>query len=87
MERQKRVVLTLTRTTHPEPEARTLPSPKNEQCGFDKDGFWQDRYQRPIHQAFWGTDDFVYVGRLPEDESEQLAEFWKITLMLGRRNL
>ena len=86
VERQKRVALTLTRTTHPEPDARMLPSPKNEACRFDKDGFWQDRYQRPIHRKYWGTSDFMYVARLPEIEAEQLAEFWKVTLMLGRRN-
>lgn len=87
VERARRVALTLTRTTHPEKDARTVASSRNDELGLDLDGYWQDRFQRPIAKKFWGTPDFSYVGQLPSDEWSDLQAFWKVTEMLGRKNL
>jgi hypothetical protein len=76
----------LSRTTHPDRDARTLESPKNPELGFTKDGYWQDRNQRPVPKSFWGTKHFMYLGRLPTSEEAALMDFWKTTNMLGRRN-
>jgi hypothetical protein len=85
VERLKRVALALGRTTHPEPDARTLESPANPELGFTEFGYWQDRYQRPVSRKFWGTADFVYLGLLPETEAAELTRFWELTNMLGRK--
>lgn len=87
VERDRRVARTLTRATHPEPNARTLLSPAKPELGLNLDGYWQDRFQRPIPKKFWGTADFSYLGELPSAEWSDLQAFWNMTDMLGRRNL
>lgn len=77
--------MTLGRTTNPEKDARTVASPANAALSFTKDGFWQDRFQRPISRKFWGTPHFVYLGLLPEAEAADLARFWEMTDLLGRK--
>lgn len=87
VERLTRVALALGRTTNPEPDARTLESPANPEIGFTRDGYWQDRFQRPVSRGFWGTPHFVYLGLLPETEAAALTRFWELTNQLGRKGL
>lgn len=78
---------TLTRTTHPEPGSRTLPSPKNPAIGLTKDGYWTDRNQRPLARR-WLDDPArcKYLGLLPSAQRDALVGFWNTTKMLGRGN-
>lgn len=87
VERLPRVAISLGRTTHPERDARTLESARNTSLGLSEDGWWQDRFQRTVSARFWGTRDFVYSGRLPSPEWDDLQHFWQMTSMLGRRCL
>lgn len=86
VERLERVATCLTRTTHPEPGADTIPSPADPSIGLSQEGCWTNRHQRSIPARFWGTDDFVYAGLLPESEAEELQQFWQRLGLLGRRN-
>lgn len=87
VERLKNVALCVGRTTHPDTDANTIPSPKNPAIGLSEDGYWQDRHQRPVPRRFWGTEKFAYAGALPDEEKEALLRFWKMTKLLGRTNL
>lgn len=87
VETSKRAVHTLTRTTHPERNARTLYSPKKEEIGLTKDGYWTDVNQRPVPRSALDDEALCrYLGRLPEDEARALESFWATTLLLGRKN-
>lgn len=83
-----RVITTLTRTTHPEPGARTLESDKRPEIGLTKDGYWTDHNQRPLART-WLADaaKCEYVGRLPETETVALVKFWDTAKLLGRKGL
>lgn len=87
VERLPRVARCLGRTTHPDGNAYTETSPANPHLGLTEDAFWQDRHQRPVPRKYWGTSDFVYLGRLPDPEKEALEKFWDKTKRLGRENL
>ena len=80
--------MTLTRTTHPEPGARTLESQEMRELGLTKDGYWTDHNQRPLPHA-WLADAArcAYTGRLPESETGALVAFWETTKLLGRKCL
>lgn len=87
VETSQRAVHTLTRTTHPEKNARTLRSAKNDAIGLTKEGYWTDVNQRPVPRSALAKKALCrYLGRLPEDETRALASFWATTLMLGRKN-
>lgn len=88
VELMKRAVQTLTRTTHPQRGARKLESPRNPTIGLTKAGWWTDVNQRPLPRG-WLADPqkCEYVGGLPESESTELVEFWKQSVLLGRKNL
>lgn len=88
VETTRRAVQTLTRTTHPDKNARTLPSPKNDDLDLDQDAWWSDRNQRPLARS-WLSEPAkcLYLGRLPEDETRALERFWDTTVSLGRKNL
>ena len=82
-----RSVVALTRTTHPEGDARTVESPKGSVPGFTKDAWWTDRNQRPLVRAWLRDGDLCeYLGRLPQGEKEELLRFWETTKMLGLAN-
>lgn len=87
VERLSRVAYCLGRSTHPEKDARTLPSPAQPNLGLHKEAHWQDRHQRPVARRYWGTEHFVYLGRLSDSEREALAKFWTTTNLLGRKGL
>lgn len=88
VELTRRSVLTLTRTTRPEKHARKLESAKNKQMGLTKAAWWTDVNQRPLSRSWLADPARVeYLGRLPDPESRQLAEFWQMSKMLGRTNL
>ena len=88
VELMARVATTLTRTTHPESDARTVPSPADPELGLSKDGWWTDRHQRPMPYSWFDNPDFcTYLGRLSSETTEKLVAFWEKTIALGRKNL
>lgn len=88
VETTKRAVHTLTRTTHPEPNSRTLHSPRNDKIGLTKEGHWTDVNQRPLPRSALAKPTLCrYLGRLPEDEAHALEAFWATSVILGRKNL
>ncbi len=88
VETSKRAVHTLTRTTHPDKNARTLHSPRNVELGLDKEGWWSDMNQRPLPRTWLAeAAKCLYLGGLSEDETRDLKRFWETTVSLGRKNL
>lgn len=80
---QRRVVSTLTRTTHPTRDCRKLESPANPQLGLVL-GWWTDHKPRPILRRRFDTDECRFRGPLDDSEREELLRFWRTTKMLGR---
>lgn len=88
VDQNKRSIIMLTRTTHPQRGARTLASAKNEAIGLTKDGYWSDVNQRPVPRPALAKAALChYLGRLPDDETHELKSFWATSVLLGRTNL
>lgn len=83
--RNPRVAICVNRTTNPEKDARTIPSPAKPELNL-VDAYWQSRFHRTVHRKWWGTDDFRYLDRLPTTEAADLARFFAISEMLGEDN-
>ncbi len=78
----------LGRTTHPDEGARTLASPKNPEIGLTEDGYWQDVHQRSLsHRQLADPELCRLLGVLPEPERSELLQWWRTSVMLGRRGL
>lgn len=82
-ELNKRVVSTLTRTTHPTRDCRKLESPANLRLDLVA-GWWTDHKPRPIPRRWFGTHECRFRGPLDDDEREEFLRFWQTTKMLGR---
>ena len=80
--RRPNVAICVNRSTHPEKDARTIPSPAKPHLGL-VEASWQSRFHRTVHRKWWGTPDFRYLDRLPAPEAEALAQFFAISEMLG----
>ncbi len=87
VECRQRVAVTLTRTTHPGKDARRLESPADPAIGLTKGGWWTDASQRPIfYKHFADAKKLKYLGRLSEEQTDELVGFWNRTKMLGRES-
>lgn len=83
--RNANVAICVNRSTHPERDARTIDSPANPELGLDK-AWWQSRFHRTVHRRWWGKPQFRYLGRLPASEAQELADFFRVSEMLGEHN-
>lgn len=79
----KRVISTLTRTTHPTRDCRKIVSPANPRLSLVP-GWWTDHKPRPIPRRWLDTEECRFRGPLDENEREELLRFWQMTKMLGR---
>ncbi len=84
-QRNPNVAICVNRTTNPDSSVRKIESPAKPEHNL-KQAWWQARFHRTVHRKWWGTPDFRYVCRLPESEASAVAEFFKISVMLGEHN-